>query len=100
MLSDHQFYVSAEKANAGIEAAKLKTKFSLQKTKVSKTPWSAGESFAVLHFFSTLIKKDKVPGKNDAEACTKVHPVLKNKTWRVVEDFVRNHMVKLAKMQK
>ena len=99
-LYDHEFYVLAERANEGIEAAKLKARVQLQKAKVSKTPWSAGESSAALNFFSTSIKKGKVPGKSDVEACIKAHPILKNRTWKVVKDFVRNHIVKLAKMQK
>lgn len=100
LLYDHCFYVLAERADANAGAAKSKTKVSMQNPKVAKTPWSREESSAALDFFSTFIKKGKVPGKSDVEACIKAHQVLKNRSWKVVKDFVRNQIVKLSKMLK
>ena len=68
--------------------------------KVKKKPWTKAESNAVLSHFDGFIKRCKNPGKADVEYCVEKNPVLKDRPWKVIKDYVRNHIVKVQKQKK
>ena len=64
-----------------------------------KTPWTDEEASVVLRFFASDIRKLKVPGKAACSKCINENGVLGARTWKIVKDFVRNHITKVKKLQ-
>ena len=59
--------------------------------------WSDGEKDVVLQCFQSQILRGKLPGKDEIMALLNTNPVLKDRTWTNVKDFVRNHLKNLSK---
>ena len=69
------------------------------KAKLRKIPWSSEESAIVLAFFTSAIKKEKIPGKREIQLCVEANPCLRSRSWTNIKDFVRNYIVKIKKME-
>ena len=57
--------------------------------------WSDGEITAVQRHFD--MKESKLPGKSAIVAALGEEPVLKNRTWSDVKNFIRNRKVTLSR---
>eukprot|EP00112_Aurelia_sp_Birch-Aquarium-sp1_P004128 Seg1469.8 transcript_id=Seg1469.8/GoldUCD/mRNA.D3Y31 product="hypothetical protein" protein_id=Seg1469.8/GoldUCD/D3Y31 len=63
-----------------------------------KIPWKTAEVKAVMKFFLGTIKRQTVPGKQDCLQCINDHPILANRNWKNVKDYVRNQITKTKRL--
>ncbi|XP_072178107.1 uncharacterized protein [Diadema setosum] len=52
--------------------------------------WSPGEKAAVQRHFHQLILTNTLPRKSQIEQCLKEEPILRERTWRNIKDYIRN----------
>ncbi|XP_013856680.1 uncharacterized protein LOC106512654, partial [Austrofundulus limnaeus] len=63
-----------------------------------KSKWSEAEVHAVEKHLMRLIKKHKLPQKDDCVRCLEAEPhALRNRTWKGVKDYVRNRITTLQR---
>ncbi|XP_077392862.1 M-phase phosphoprotein 8 isoform X2 [Festucalex cinctus] len=60
------------------------------KAVVKRRPWSEREQAAVKHRMSDFLKRMKVPGKKDCNACIAAEPDLVGRSWTDVKNYVHN----------
>ncbi|PIK40837.1 hypothetical protein BSL78_22310 [Apostichopus japonicus] len=69
-----------------------------------KTPtrkkWTELERTAVLKHLHSFIEKRKLPGKREIDKCLEAEKCLRNRSWKNVKDFVRNHIKTRASTSK
>ncbi|KAJ8050199.1 hypothetical protein HOLleu_03305 [Holothuria leucospilota] len=56
----------------------------------TRRPWTIEEKAAVSRLFDDNIGSGKLPGKNVLLKCLKSEPVLQDRTWTMIKDFIRN----------
>ncbi|KAJ8019379.1 hypothetical protein HOLleu_42073 [Holothuria leucospilota] len=56
----------------------------------TRRPWTIEEKAAVLRHFADNISYGKLPGKKALLKCLKSEPVLQDRTWTMIKDFIRN----------
>ena len=61
---------------------------------VTKKPWSTPEQSAVLHHFDSFIRMGKVPRKQEVDEVIKKEPILQERSWKNIKDFVYNKIKK------
>ena len=52
--------------------------------------WSPGEKAAIQRHFHQLILTSTLPGKSQIDTCLKEEPILHERTWRNIKDYIRN----------
>lgn len=63
-----------------------------------KTKWSRQEKDAVQrHLQDFMSVSSALPGKTVISRCLQAEPILKNRNWRNVKDFIRNQHVAKAR---
>ena len=66
--------------------------------KKGKNRWSDCEKAAVeQHLGAFMTVHSRLPGKSEVERCLIAEPVLKNRTWHNIKDFIRNKKVTKSK---
>ncbi|XP_061697283.1 uncharacterized protein LOC133512056 [Syngnathoides biaculeatus] len=60
------------------------------KTVLKRRPWSEREQAAVRHHMSEFLRRMKVPGKKDCNACITAEPDLGGRSWTDVKNYVHN----------
>ncbi|XP_077435661.1 M-phase phosphoprotein 8 isoform X2 [Vanacampus margaritifer] len=60
------------------------------KSVVKRRPWNEREQAAVKHRMSDFLKRMKVPGKKDCNACIAAEPDLAGRSWTDVKNYVHN----------
>ncbi|XP_037095926.1 M-phase phosphoprotein 8 isoform X1 [Syngnathus acus] len=60
------------------------------KAVLKRRPWSEREQAAVKHHMSDFIRRMKVPGKKDCNACIAAEPDLAGRSWTDVKNYVHN----------
>ena len=69
----------------------------IRKQAGTRIQWGKEELSMVLNHYSKKIKKGALPGKADATRLIAKNAVLKNRTWKNVKDFVRNHITEVQR---
>ena len=64
--------------------------------KGKKRPWTEDEIEAVHSLKPILLFR--LPGKADIEKVQREHPLLQERTWRNIKDYLRNNRSKITKM--
>ena len=57
---------------------------------IQKKPWTHDETTIINRHFGTCISASLLPGKDRIEELQNAAPILKNRTWRVIKDKIRN----------
>jgi len=58
--------------------------------KATKRPWKNDEKLAVHSDLGRYFLLDRLPPKVEITACQEKHPVLSNRSWLNIKDFIRN----------
>jgi hypothetical protein len=64
-----------------------------------RQPWKTKEKQDVLRFFKHNIEEKQFPKKDECDRFLELHQEMKDRSWRNVKDFVRNHIVNLTKQK-
>ncbi|XP_071491981.1 uncharacterized protein [Diadema antillarum] len=89
MSESHSPCLDAESLVAPVRGTKRKHPPKTRKWK----QWSPGEKAAVQRHFHQLILTNTLPGisgKSQIEQCLKEEPILHERTWRNIKDYIRN----------
>jgi len=62
-----------------------------------KRIWTDEEKAAVQAGLGSFFSLHQLPGKNVILQCMEQHPVLRNRQWRNIKDYVRNIQLKNSK---
>ncbi|XP_054643999.1 M-phase phosphoprotein 8 isoform X2 [Dunckerocampus dactyliophorus] len=60
------------------------------KAALKRRPWSEKEQGAVKRYMSEFLRKMKVPGKKDCNACIAAEPDLGGRSWTDIKNYVHN----------
>ncbi|XP_061647682.1 M-phase phosphoprotein 8 isoform X2 [Phyllopteryx taeniolatus] len=67
------------------------------KAVLKRRPWSEREQAAVRHHMSEFLRRMKVPGKKDCNACIAAEPDLAGRSWTDVKNYVHNSIQTLRR---
>ncbi|XP_071501222.1 uncharacterized protein [Diadema antillarum] len=91
MSESHSPCLDAESLVAPVRGTKRKHPPMTRNRNIKKWKhWSPGEKAAVQRHFHQLILTNTLPRKSHIEQCLKEEPILHERTWRNIKDYVRN----------
>jgi len=75
----------------------IRTAVAAAKRRCIKRGWTEAEKCAVRAELGDFYYRLTLPGKNDIMRCIHLHPLLKNRSWKNIKDYIRNIQLRNSK---